>query len=182
MNMADSISTLDRARSSLFAQAAARAQDEKPKEVENFEEDACPAFGYLRGLHDKAVMVEFRLHDGNRVFCPYSWLGPFIYNPSVGILLKFAGDTTTVVLLRGSNLDSPVRQNAVNLTDRGLQRHRITFVREMEEAELRRAGEGEPTVDRIDIAEFETHVELRAWLERHAPAFVRRLQKSAPVP
>ena len=57
-------------------------------------------------------------------------------------------------------------QAQVNLTDRGLQRHRIVFVREMDEVELRRVREGGPTIDRIDIAEFETVEEQRDWLKR----------------
>ena len=61
---------------------------------------------------------------------------------------------------RGSNLDALVNQS-VNLTDRGLQRHRITYVREMDEQELRRVGEEGPTIDRIEIAEFESQEELR---------------------
>ena len=47
----------------------------------------------------------------------------------------------TLVLIRGSNLDALVN-HSVNLTDRGLQRHRIVWVREMDEAELRAAGRG----------------------------------------
>jgi hypothetical protein len=62
----------------------------------------------------------------------------------------------------------------VNLTDRGFQRHRIVSVREMEEDELRDAGEKQPTVSRIHIAEFETVEEQRAWLTKIAPAFVRK--------
>ena len=34
----------------------------------------------------------------------------------------------------------------------------------MDEDELRAAGEGTPTIDRIDIAEFDSTEELRAWL------------------
>ena len=61
----------------------------------------------------------------------------------------------------------------MNLTDRGLLRHRITWVREMDEDELRRAGAGEATVDRIEVAECETQQEVRDWLTAAAPAFLR---------
>jgi hypothetical protein len=54
-----------------------------------------------------------------------------------------------------------------------LQRHRVTFVWEMDEEELRKAGEGAPTIDRIDVAEFETAEEQREWLKKVAPAFLR---------
>ena len=63
------------------------------------------------------------------------------FNPSAGLLLKFTGDVVTLVLIRGSNLDALVKDGAINLTDRGFQRHRIIWVREMDEEELRKVGE-----------------------------------------
>jgi hypothetical protein len=62
----------------------------------------------------------------------------------------------------------------MNLTDRGLQRHRITWVREMDEQELSRVGQGGPTIDKIEVAEFESQEGLREWLKKGAPAFVRK--------
>src|SRR5689334_3309592 len=79
---------------------------------------SCPAYTYLRGLHERALAVEFRLRTGNREFFPYSLLGPWRYNPSVGLLLKYSGDNVTLLLIRGSNLDALVN-DSVNLTDRG---------------------------------------------------------------
>ena len=136
------------------------------------EEDSCPAFGFLRGLHERALALELRFRDGNRETYPYSWLGPWKYNPSAGLLLKFTGDVVTLVLVRGSNLDALVNQSA-NLTDRGLQRHRITYMREMDEDELRQLGDAGPTIDRIEVAEFESQEEQREWLKKTSPAFLR---------
>ena len=138
------------------------------------EEGACPAFGFLRGLDARALAVEFRWRTGNSEWFAYSCLVSWQFNPSAGLLLKFTSDVTSLVLIHGSNLDAPVGEAQVNLTDRGLQRHRIVCVREMDEAELRRAREGEPSIDRIDIAEFETVAEQREWLKARAPAFVRK--------
>jgi hypothetical protein len=137
------------------------------------EEATCPSYCYLRGLYERALAVEFRFTTGDREFFPYSLLGPWRYNPSVGLLLKFSGDNVTLVLIRGSNLDAVVN-DSVNLTDRGFQRHRILAVREMDEGAQAKAGKGEPTIDRINIAEFETAEEQRAWLGKVAPAFLRR--------
>ena len=137
------------------------------------EEGSCPAFGFLRGLEARALAVEFRLRTGDGEWFAYSCLVSWRHNPSVGLLLKFTGDVSSLVLIRGSNLDAPVGQAQVNLTDRGLQRHRIVYVREMDEAELKRAGEGAPTIDRIDIAEFETVMEQQEWLKAVAPLLVR---------
>jgi hypothetical protein len=143
------------------------------KERDTGEEGACPAFGYLRGLHDRALAVEFRFRNGNSEWFPYSWLGPWKYDPSAGVLLKFTGDLVTLVLIRGSNLGALVN-TSVNLTDRGLQRHRIVWVREMDDLELRRAGKGEPTIDCIVIAEFASQEEQDEWLKKKAPGFERK--------
>jgi hypothetical protein len=143
------------------------------KEAEESEEQSCAAFGYLRGIREQALMLELRFRNGNREFYPYGLLGPVRYNPSVGLLLRYSGDVVTLVLIRGSNLDALVHQGAVNLTDRGIQRHRILWIREMDEAELCRPPKGEPTIDRIEVGEFESHEALREWLEKKVPAFVR---------
>jgi len=103
----------------------------------------------------------------------YGLLSNWRHNPSVGLLLKFTSDVTTLVLIRGSNLDALVDDKAINLTDRGFQRHRILWVREMAEAELRQVGEGGPTIDRIEVGECESGEEMREWLKKEAPAFIR---------
>lgn len=148
---------------------------DRVKEKEDIEEESCLAFGYLRGLHERALAIEFRLRNGNRDYFSYNHLASWRYNPSVGLLLKFTDDVVTLVLVRGSNLDALVKQS-VNLTDRGFQRHRILWLREMDETELRRAGKGEPTIDRIEVAEFASNEELQEWLKKNAPAFVRKAQ------
>lgn len=144
---------------------------EKEKEKEG-EEESCAAFGYLRGLTQRAEAVRFCFRDGTSLCLPYSWLGPWEHNPSVGLLLKFTGDLVTLVLIRGSNFDVLVN-GSINLTDRGLQRHRIIYVREMDEDELARAGEEEPTVDGIEAASFNAPDKLRQWVSQRAPAFLR---------
>jgi len=58
-----------------------------------------------------------------------------------------------LVLIRGSNLDKPLNDGAINLTTGGLQRHRNVWIREM--------------------AESESQAALREWLTEHAPAFCR---------
>jgi hypothetical protein len=138
-------------------------------------EESCPAFGFLRGLNTHALAVEFRLRSGDSEWFSYSCLVSWRFNPSAGLLLKFTtGDGVGLVLVCGSNLDAPVGQGQVNLTDRGLQRHRIVYIREMDEDELRKAKKGEPTIDRIAIGEFETAEEQREWLNARAPAFIRK--------
>ena len=136
------------------------------------EEDSCAAFGFLRG-HDRALAIEFRLRTGDSEWLSYQILNSWRFNPSVGVLMKFTGDAITLVVLRGSNLDLMLPGKDINLTDRGLQRHKITFIREMDEAELRRAGKAEPTIDKIDIVECQTLEEQQEWITKHAGAFAR---------
>lgn len=136
-------------------------------------EASCAAFGYLRGLRDASASVEFRFREGNSIWFPYHLLGPWQFNPSEGLLLKFAGDLMYLVLIRGSNLDKPLTEGAINLTHAGLQRHRVLWVREMNKEEIERVGETGPTIDSIEIGEFTSHDERHEWLKKHAPAFVR---------
>lgn len=133
---------------------------------------ACKAFGYLRGIRDHAAAVEFRFRNGNSVWFPYNWLGNWSFNPSEGLLVKFSGDLVYLVLIKGSNLDRPLQDGAATLTHVGLQRHRLLWVREMTEEEIRHVGETEPTIDSIEVAEFETHAALKGWLQERAPAFI----------
>src|SRR5262249_49999968 len=116
----------------LPARQAPRGLAALKAQQENSDEARCPAFGYVRGLDKRAISVEFRFRDGNSDWFAYSLLGAWRFNPSVGLLLKFSGgDVLTYVLIHGSNLDAVLREKEINLTDRGFQRQRITFVREM---------------------------------------------------
>jgi hypothetical protein len=144
---------------------------------ENYGEDeggeaSCKAFGYLRGIRDSATSVEFRFLTGNSTWFPYGWMGNWQYNPSEGLLLKFTGDLVYLVLIRGSNLDKPLNEGAINLTHAGLQRHRVLWIREMSEEEIRQVGETGPTIDSIEIGEFQSHEELKQWVKERAPGFL----------
>ncbi len=145
----------------------------KPEPEAEAGEASCSAFGYLRGIRERADAVEFRFRDGNSVWFPYGWLGTFQFNPSEGLLLKFSGDLVYLVLIQGSNLDKPLTESTIDLTHAGLQRHRVLWVREMTEEEIRKVGETGPTIDSITVAEFESHAELKEWLQQNAPAFAR---------
>lgn len=131
------------------------------------------AFGYLRGIRELPGSVEFRFRDGNSAWFPYGWLGPWKYNPSEGLLLKFSGDLVYIVLIRGSNLDKPLNEGAINLTSGGLQRNRIVWIREMSREDIQKVGDSGPTVDSIHVEEFETQAALKEWLTKNAPAFAR---------
>src|SRR5437588_11275666 len=92
-----------------------------PGKKEDAEEEvSCGAFGYLRGIRDVPGSVEFRFRTGESVWFAYSLLGMWRYNPSEGLLLKFAGEMVYLVLIRGYNLDKPLNEGAIDLTTGGL--------------------------------------------------------------
>ncbi len=136
-------------------------------------EASCNAFGYLRGIRDHSAAVELRFRSGNSIWFPYSWLGNWQYNPSDGLLLKFSGDLVYLVLIRGSNIDRPLNEGSINLTQAGLQRHRVLWIREMSRYEVCAVEGNAPTIDSIEVAEFESHAALKEWLGKHAPEFSR---------
>jgi len=133
---------------------------------------SCSAFGYLRGIRDKADSLEVRFKSGNSTWLPYNWFGSWKYDPSHGLLLKFSGDVVYLVLVTGSNLNRPLLDTATNLTTSGLQRKRIVWMREMADDEIRQVGESGPTIDSIKVLEFESNAELNKWLAEHAPSFL----------
>jgi hypothetical protein len=144
-----------------------------PKDAEPEEaEVSCGAFGYLRGIRDLPGSVEFRFRDGNSVWFAYSLLGTWRYNPSEGLLLKFSGDLVYLVLIHGSNLDKPLNEGAINLTTGGLQRNRVVWIREMSKEDIQQVGDSGPTIDSIQVQEFETQAALKEWLTKNAPAFL----------
>ena len=132
----------------------------------NSDEDDCRAFGYLRGIRDRALSIEFRFVDGRSLAFPYTWLGTMKYDPSAGLLLQFTGDQIYLVLLEGSNLNALVN-GSVSLYDRGIQRHRVTWVREMTKQDAAKAGQGEVTVERIRTVSYRSDEEPKGvkWLE-----------------
>jgi hypothetical protein len=165
--MTDKTTYKDRLKQDAHLAGAAAKKEAEAEEV------SCGAFGYLRGIRDRSAGVELRFRDGNTVWFPYGWMGPCRYDPSQGLLLKFSGDLVYLVLIRGSNLDLPLNDGHMNLTAGGLQRHRVVWIREMPEEDIKNVGETGPTIDSIKVAEFESHADLKEWLSNHAPAFMR---------
>ncbi|MFO0812091.1 MAG: hypothetical protein U0796_02665 [Gemmatales bacterium] len=97
---------------------------------ETEEDDVSGVFGCLRGLKEKALMLELRLKSGNSESFSYALLDRVCYNPTSGITLHFGVNTVHVY---GQRLKTEVRPN-VNLYE-GLLRHRITWIKEAGQAE-----------------------------------------------
>jgi hypothetical protein len=103
---------------------------------DNEEEEDLGSFGWLRGVKERAVMLEFRSKDGRTTALDYGWLRKVEFDPSTGIALHFDGQAVRIV---GRNLNAEVRPNVRLL--RGLLAHRVPWIQEASEASLMRAGE-----------------------------------------
>lgn len=90
--------------------------------------DDCGAFGYLRGVRDRALMLDIRLKTGNREAFSLAMLDRIAFDPSEGITLHFAG---TTVKLFGRNF-ARRQANGVVLLE-GLHRHRVPWIVESDE-------------------------------------------------
>lgn len=89
------------------------------------------AFGWLRGIRDRAIMLELRKKDGNILAVGYGYLDHAEFDPSEGITLSVAGRK---IQLSGRNLNAEMRP-AVRLFE-GITRHRVPWIREAERYDL----------------------------------------------
>jgi hypothetical protein len=76
------------------------------------------------------------------------------------------------VLIRGSNLDKPLKDGAMNLTSGGLHRQRVLWIREMTEADSKEVGDKGPIIDSIQITQHETNDAVKEWMSKNTPKFV----------
>jgi hypothetical protein len=170
--MTDKPTYQDRLRSMLNTDRMPSDPQRHEVDADDLEASPGAAFGYLRGIRDTASAVEFRFRNGTSRWFPYSWLGPWQYDPSEGLLLKFSGDLTYLVLIKGSNLDLPLKAGGPNLTSGGLQRQRVLWIREMTKEDINNIGEKAPTIDSIEVAELESPAEVKEWLKENAQGFL----------
>lgn len=103
------------------------------------------AFGWLRGVRERAIMLELRKKNGTVLAVGYAWLEKAEFDPSEGITLSVCGERIRV---RGRNLNSEVRP-LVRLFE-GLVRHRVPWIREAEGSESMQADERATLIDRIE--------------------------------
>jgi len=107
--------------------------------------DDLGAFGWLRGIRDRAVMLELRRKDARIVAIGYGWLERVCFDPSEGIMLLAGGQK---IRIKGRNLNAEIRP-AVRLFER-ITRHRVPWVREADRSAAMRAGDRETVVDSIE--------------------------------
>jgi hypothetical protein len=126
--------------------AAAPEKNEAEPETDAGQVDDLGAFGWLRGIRDRAIMLELRRRDGSVVALGYSWLERIDFDSSAGITLKFAGQT---VRIAGRNLNAELRPN-VRLLD-GLCRHRVPWIQEADEPAALRAERRATVIEHFEF-------------------------------
>jgi hypothetical protein len=127
--------------------AAVPSRDDAEPETAAGQEDNLGVFGWLRGVRDRAIMLELRRRDGSLVALGYSWLERVEYDSSIGITLQFAGQTVKIV---GRNLHAELRPQ-VRLLD-GLCRHRVPWIQEADEPSSLRADRRATVVERFEFS------------------------------
>ncbi len=113
-----------------------------PSDVEGTED--LGAFGWLRGIRDRAAMLELRRKDGNILAVGYGYMDKVEFDPSDGITLSVAGQR---IRIKGRNLNEAIRP-MVRLFE-GISRHRVPWVREADRPESLEADDKATIIDSI---------------------------------
>lgn len=108
--------------------------------------DDVGAFGLLRGIHDRALMLELRMKDGNAVAFNYNFMQQASFDPSEGITLHFGGKSVKIV---GTNLGIEVRPNLKLF--QAIIRHRVAWIQECDAQAALSAPAGSLVIDNIDL-------------------------------
>lgn len=87
--------------------------------------DDLGSFGWLRGVRDRALMLELRKKDGTIAALPYAYIERADFDPSHGITLYVMGKQ---VRIKGRNLNGEIRPH-VHLFN-GITRHRVPWLRQ----------------------------------------------------
>lgn len=118
-----------------FAERLAGRQGEEGRTLDSRLEaeawDNLGCFGWLRGVRDRAPMLELRKKTGNILAVGYAWLERAEFDPSDGITLHLAGQR---VHIKGRNLNQDTRP-LVRLFE-GITRHKVPWIREATQADI----------------------------------------------
>lgn len=116
-----------------------------PSDPDGTEDLGC--FGFLRGVRDRAVMLELRKKDGTVTALAYAYIERITYQPDgpeEGITIYAAGQK---VRISGRNLNME-SESGVRLLG-ALTRHRVPWVREAEHAASLVSEGGSPMIEAI---------------------------------
>lgn len=122
---------------------------DRAKKVEAEDEtettDDLGSFGWLRGIRDRALMLQLRKKNGNIEAPSYGLLERAEFDPSEGITLHFVGQT---IRIRGRNLNKELRPS-IRLFE-GITRHRVPWIQEADETTVLAASKQQTVVESID--------------------------------
>jgi hypothetical protein len=104
------------------------------------------AFGWLRGVQERAIMLEIRHKDGRITAKGYSWLQSAEFDPSSGITLNFSGET---IRIAGRNLNAEARPNIRLFA--GILRHRVPWIQEADGADVIQAAKDAAAIESIKV-------------------------------
>ncbi|MBS0206912.1 MAG: hypothetical protein JSS49_28895 [Planctomycetes bacterium] len=110
-----------------------------PEELDDY-----GAFGWLRGVRDKAIMLELRKKDGSVRAFGYAWLQEVDLDPSKEITLCLPCGKIKII---GRNLNVENKPN-IRLFQ-GIVRHKVPFVQEADEVASMKARDGDTIVECI---------------------------------
>lgn len=123
---------------------AETAKQPHPTDEADFTDDL-GTFGWLRGIRDRAIMLQLRKKDGNIDAPSYSLLERAEFDPSEGITLHFVGRK---VHIRGRNLNKEVRPS-IRLFE-GITRHRVPWLQEADATTVLAADTDQTIIDSIE--------------------------------
>jgi hypothetical protein len=126
--------------------AAKRTNGDASAGVEGDAMDDLGAFGWLRGVQDRAIMLEIRHKDGQITAKGYSWLQGAEFDPSTGITLNFSGEKVTIA---GRNLNAETRPN-IRLFS-GIVRHRVPWIQEADGAAVIEAAKDAVVIEEVNV-------------------------------
>jgi hypothetical protein len=103
------------------------------------------AFGWLRGVRDRSIMLELRKKSGNVTAIGYGWIERIEFDPSEGITLYALGQKFRI---NGRNLNAEVRP-AIRLFE-GICRHRVPWIMESTQGGSVAAAKGTTIIEAIE--------------------------------
>lgn len=112
-------------------------------EAEPWDDLGC--FGWLRGIRDRATMLELRKKTGTILAIGYGWLERAAFDPSEGITLHLPAQKISI---RGKNLNAEIRP-MLRLFE-GIAKHRVAWVRESSRADKITATDSPCVVESIE--------------------------------
>ena len=104
------------------------------------------SFGWLRGMRERATMLELRHKDGNITAIGYAYIEKMEFDPSAGITLHALGK---VIRIQGRHLNTELRPN-VRLFQ-GLTKHRVPWIQAADEPARQDTSPVSTIVERIEV-------------------------------